>query len=248
MSKIESGQVFFTREGGSVVVLEYRNYAEIVVQHQDSHGHICVVQAKELKTGGIKNPFHPSVYGIGYVGVGGYRISIKGEHQRAYVVWKSMLSRAYCPIYKKAQPTYDDCSVTEVWHNYQTFAEWYDKQPNAYVDGFDLDKDLIVVKNKIYSPDTCSLVPKAVNRLLYYNSKARIRGNLPQGVSKKGKKYQAKIGSGKNEKYLGVRSTPEEAGDLYRKEKTKHVKFVAEQYRDVLHPTVYKNLMELDLV
>lgn len=246
MSKIKAGQVFATKEGGSVVVLEYRGCNEILIQHQDSHEYICVAQAKELRVGGIKNPFYPSVYGVGYVGVGQYRVSVGGKHMRPYVVWKSMMSRAYCKNFQKSNQTYTGCSVAKVWHNYQKFAAWYEKQPNAYLDGFDLDKDLIVFGNRVYSPKACSLVPRAVNALLTDSRKAR--GDLPQGVSRRGKKYQVRMGIDGKHTYIGIRSTPEEASELYRSEKAKQVKIVAEQYKNALHSKVYKNLMEWELI
>lgn len=241
MSKIEVGDVFQKNEGGSVKVLDYINCQKIHIQHQDEYGHKTFVATKELRKGAIKNPFYLSVCGVGYVGIGPYKPTTQGKRTPAYKTWSSMMTRAYCKIYKKSQPTYDGCSVADIWHNFQNFAEWFYNQPNSTTVGFDLDKDLLFFGNKQYSQETCTFAPHAINSLLI--DSAAIRGDLPIGVKKLKDKFQARVKKYGKLEHIGTFDTPEEAYDAYKKEKQQHVKLLAEHYKNDLHPEVYKNLM-----
>lgn len=97
----------------------------------------------------------------------------------AYVVWCDMLRRCYSEKYHKKKPTYKGCSVCDEWLLFSNFKRWFDEN---YIDGYCLDKDIIVKGNKVYSPDTCCFVPKCINSLL--TNRKMHRGLEPIGVSK----------------------------------------------------------------
>ena len=87
--------------------------------------------------------------------------------------------------------------------------------------GKSLDKDIIVPRSKLYSPDTCAFVLKATNS--FVTASDAIRGGYPTGVSlhKRTGKYQVQCGNpftGKRE-HLGLFLTPEEAHEAWRKRK-----------------------------
>ena len=67
------------------------------------------------------------------------------------------------------------------------------------MEGWQLDKDILIKGNKIYSPDTCCFVPSEINNLFVGCNKSR--GSLPIGVTfnKRLKRYVAQIS--KNKKY-----------------------------------------------
>ncbi|WP_461533448.1 hypothetical protein [Sinomicrobium sp.] len=242
MGKINVGDVFPTNQGGTVVVLEFNRFSDIVVQHQDSHGHIARVQGGHLCAGRVRNPYFPSVSGVGYVGFGEYNVKEGGKDSPAYTCWVNMLKRCYCEKVKQKHPTYKDCYAVEEWHNFQNFAEWYYSQPNANKKGFHLDKDLRVLGNKVYGPDTCSLVPHAVNCLLT-NTEWSGEG-LPKGVKKRPSGYQARLLVNNKLKSLGVYKTKEDAYFAYKKAKEEYVKSIAEKYKSVLDVQVYDNLLK----
>ena len=77
-----------------------------------------------------------------------------------YRVWKSMLTRCYSPKFHMDHQSYIDCQVVEEWHSANEFKLWMEKQT---WEGNDLDKDLLVEGNKIYSPDTCVFISHTVN-------------------------------------------------------------------------------------
>lgn len=244
---VNVGDVIETREGGSVVVLKYNSCKDIVIQHQDTHGYVCSVRSEQLITGKIKNPYYPSVLGVGYVGVGKYKTKVNKVRTPEYEAWKGMLRRAYCEKRSVKHPSYEGVTVDERWHNFQVFAEWWNNEPNSGRKGFALDKDLRIFGNKQYSPEACSYVPTRINNLL--TDSARIRGDYPQGVTAYKNCYAArlKMNTGKHV-MIGLYNSVDEAYNAYKYAKSDYVKQVAKEYRSVLHPEVYHNLLTWELV
>ena len=241
--QIEAGDVFTTNEGGSVTVVEYRGWDEVVIKHNDAYGHVVVAQAGSLRNGRVKNPYHRSVFGVGFVGAGNHLVSVNGKDTPAYKTWSSMIKRCHCPKYHTKKPTYIGCSVHPDWHNFQNFAEWCERQ--YFAECWQLDKDLIVDGNKVYSADTCTFVPQQLNTLL--NDCGATRGDLPQGVSRKGKRYKALLNIDGKQHYLGAYVTPSEAFEAYKLAKEANVKRMAEQYRCLIDPRVYDSLMRYEV-
>ena len=243
VKKIENGDVFHTNAGGSATVIDYRNSKEVVIKHNDTYGYIATVLSHDLRRGKFRNPYNPTVCGVGFVGCGKYLASIKRKHTPAYVIWKEMLNRCYNPNNLEKHPTYIGCSVDKGWHDFQVFAEWFERQYRA--DGWHLDKDLIVDGNKIYSASTCVFIPHQLNTLLGDCRSAR--GELPRGVTRGGSGYVAQIRvDGKNH-YLGVHSTASEAFLTYKKAKECNIKRMADEWRHLIDIRVYEALMNYDI-
>lgn len=136
--------------------------------------------------------------------------------------WHNMLSRCYSTKLHNKHPTYIGCSVCEEWKILSNFTKWYKLN---YVEGFDLDKDILFVGNKIYSPDTCRYVPCYLNTLL--TSKDNGRGDLPLGVSLRNrnkKKYMASCSNGHMKHVNRSFETIEEAVFWYTTFKKKVIK------------------------
>lgn len=241
--QIECGDVFHVNAGGSATVIEYRNSREVVIKYNDEYGHIATVAAYDLRRGKVKNPYHPVVCGVGFVGFGDHLASIKRKHTPAYIAWKDMLKRCYNPKYHARFPTYIGCSVIEDWHNFQIFAEWFEKQYRE--EGWHLDKDLIVRGNKIYSETTCALIPHQLNNLLT-NSQGE-KGVLPKGVARHGDGYIAQIRVDGENCHLGVYPTADEAFQSYRDAKERNIKRMAEKWKSLIDIRVYDALMSYDV-
>jgi hypothetical protein len=105
------------------------------------------------------------------------RVNIKGIFIISYLTWRSMLERCYSPKSQLIRPTYIGCSVCDEWLIFSNFKEWFDVN---YIEGFHLDKDILVEGNKIYSPFTCVFVPQYINSLL--TDRRNARGVSPLGV------------------------------------------------------------------
>lgn len=82
---------------------------------------------------------------------------------KSYKTWDTMIRRCYSKYKQVENPTYIGCSVCEEWLTFSNFKRWFDEN---YIEGYELDKDILVKGNKVYSPETCCFVPKRLNLLI----------------------------------------------------------------------------------
>ena len=233
--------------GSEMVIVEYRKYSDIDVYFPKYNWTAKNIQYSNFKEGKIRCPYERRAFGVGYIGEGKYKIKENGKHTRIYSTWYGMLMRCYDKKYQEKYPTYKDCTVCEEWLNFQNFAKWYDE--NSYEvnnEKMNLDKDILVKHNKIYSPDTCIFVPQAINKLFVKCD--RSRGDSVIGTSLYKGKYQVKCqvfnpetGKSKNE-YLGIYETQEKAFEIYKYYKEKNIKEVADYYKEQIPNKLYNAL------
>ncbi len=147
-----------------------------------------------------------------------------------YRKWKNMLERAYCSSYHAKHPTYISCSVSPEWLTFSNFKAWMVQQPWQ---GNELDKDLLVNGNKVYGPETCIFVSKAVNQL--FTDSGAARGELPIGVDyrKPNNKYRARCAVRGKRQHIGSYQTPEEASRAYNSFKRQMIIIVAREQTDI---------------
>lgn len=149
-----------------------------------------------------------------------------------------MLERCYSERCKNDQPAYRDVTCCEEWLYYPDFYEWLHSQENfeKWYNGsrWCLDKDILVKGNKIYSPDTCCLVPNNAN-VLFIKSNA-LRGDLPIGVSRHPThkdKYYVQFSTSKHNKrrnvFIGLYKDVNEAFIAYKTAKEEYIKQVADE-------------------
>jgi len=148
-----------------------------------------------------------------------------------YSRWLYMLQRCYSLSFQKRRPTYIGCSVCDEWLTFSNFKAWMENQD---WNGKDLDKDLLVAGNKVYSQETCAFVDNATNSFL--GDKKNINGLLI-GVSifKRDSSYKAQIQNpftNKNE-HIGYFSTELAAHLAWRKRKNELSCQLAELQADV---------------
>lgn len=170
---------------------------------------------------------------------------IQPTAKQKYNLKNNMKTRCYNANYYKIWKNYEGCSICDEWlEDKKSFYEWVDH--NYYwIKGepsVELDKDIIVPGNKVYSPDTCIFVPKRINDL-FEHIHGRKKNGLPVGVSyseKKGKysanvskSYDSKDGKKKN-RYLGCYDTPQEAYEVYKHHKKAEIIYIADKYKDVM--------------
>lgn len=144
----------------------------------------------------------------------------------------AMMSRCYGSGNIR-QPTYKGCTVIAEWHDFSNFKQWFDEN---YIEGFHLDKDILVEGNKIYSPDTCRFIPQYLNNLL--NTHANARGAYPTGISaqlpntvnqKKNITFRASVNNGYGKQISKTFKTVEDASAWYSKTKKQIVKAQAQR-------------------
>jgi len=235
------GKVSINNHGSIMKVVEYINSNNIIVKFEK--GEPVYTNWYHFTNGTIKHPYDKTVHGVGYLGEGNCSPNENGKNSVLYKTWQVMFQRCYSENYQKNQPTYIGCTVIEDWHNFQNFAKWYDE--NYYeVEGerMQLDKDILIKGNKVYSPDACVFVPQRINTLFVKtNSK---RGDLPIGVSKERNKYLARCQNGRDGlKRIGLYKTKQEAFHAYKEYKEHMIKDIAKEYKEKIPRILYDALM-----
>lgn len=160
------------------------------------------------------------VYGVG-INDADYQVKPKINGKRYYCPfyerWCGMIRRCYDSKSLSKKPSYMGCSVCESWLLFSNFKGWMIKQDWK---GKQLDKDLVITGNKVYSPEACLFVTGEINKLL--TDSGATRGIYPLGVSALGVKFQASCNNGKGKiDYLGLFSTQEQASKAYLEYKEK---------------------------
>ena len=248
-SKIDrTNEENISHEGYIMRIVEYHGNKNMIIEFQDKYKTKIKCAYKEFKNGGIKNPYHPSVYNVGYIGVGKYH---KNTHKEIYQSWRDMLKRCYDPYELNKYPTYIDCYVYEEWCNFQEYAKWHESNHyEIFNQRMHLDKDILVKGNKIYSPDTCIFVPERVNEL--FTKSDVIRGEYPIGVNyhKQHKKLQVRCNTLKEKrKHLGYfpLNKPFQAFTAYKNFKENYIKEVADEYKDLIPQKLYEAMYNYEV-
>lgn len=243
--------------GTLMKIIEYNNATNIIVEFQDEHRYKILTRYSDFKNGNVKNPYDKSVYNIGYLGEGKYKVSENRKITKQYNVWSNVLQRCYDPYIINKYITYKDCYVCEEWHNFQNFAKWWDKYIyDCNGEQMALDKDILIKGNKIYSPDTCLIVPQRINTLFIKRDKSR--GEYPIGVSpyyyngcesltvhcgilnKNGTKISKTLG------YFPL-SEPFHAFYTYKQFKENYIKQVADEYKDLIPTKLYEAMYKYEV-
>lgn len=229
------GEVWINNDKETLHIIEYNGVNDCTIKFQD--GTIVKnIKYHNIISRGIKNNNRKSVFGIGYIGYGVYKASIKSKHTKCYSIWRGMLQRCYYQ-YKEFNTSYENVEVCDYWHNFQNFAKWFYEN---YVEGWELDKDLLSIDKKIYSPSSCCFIPKEINCLIKKQKETT-------GTVKIKNKYKSQIGINKNHNHLGTFNSLDEANNTYKEEKKKHLISIAEKYKEQLNIEVYNKLINYEI-
>ena len=124
--------------------------------------------------------YEPTVCGVGYLGNDYDKTTDKALHSR----WSAIIQRCYNPnatnynLYGGA-----GASVSDEWLNFSNFKKWF---LDSYYDIGDeklvTDKDILVKNNKVYSSETCLLVPVSFNSIFAGMNEYNTKG-IKYGVS-----------------------------------------------------------------
>lgn len=222
----------FNNQGCLMRIVQFNNNYDIVVEFQDERKYRVNNTYSNFKAGCIKNPYYPSLYGVGVLGTK-YRARINGKFMKEYYTWAHMIERCYDEKLKLKQPAYKDVMCCEEWLLYENFYEWLHSQENfdKWYNGkrWALDKDILNKGNKIYSPENCCLIPQSVNCL--FLKREASRGKYPIGVRYEEGKFRAICKNsiiGKSEE-LGCYPIMEEAFNVYKNRKETIIKQIAEK-------------------
>ena len=239
------GNVFETKFGNSFIVTKYVNRGEIHIKFLDT-GYETTTDRANIARGSIRDRLTPSAFGVGIIGAEASRVN--GILEREAILWRSMLQRCYSEKSQARRQTYKDCTVSDNFKYYPYFKDWCNNQIgfssfDTNGNPFELDKDILVKGNKVYSEDTCSFIPPEINKLLIKCNASR--GDTPIGVHYSKTKKNFQVGCHINGKliHLSYYTCPKLAFLAYKEAKETNIKDVANKWKDKIDPRVYEALI-----
>lgn len=256
MAKQYTGCIFKMCNGSYAKIIEYIDKFHVRIIFLDDTHYSTIANLDNIKAGNVKNPYIINSIG-GYYGEGDYIINRDPKPGKA---WDAMMRRAYMhiPRANKTEDSYINTTVCEEWLCLQTFAKWYidyrSKINPKYWNVLEIDKDILQWNQeyKIYSPQTCCLVPHNLNVVLVGMHTENTRNsNLPIGVvSTKYGRYTAYVSNFGSRYSVGTYNTPEEAFEAYKKaKKDVIIKIALEYYQDGgILEDIYNKILNLEIL
>ena len=238
-----TGEENINNFGSKMIIKEYRRAMDIDIYFPEYNWIAKHAMYQHFKNGNIKCPYERSIYGVGYLGEGKYKMSENGKLTDVYIIWSSMLKRCYDPKYQEKHTTYKGCRVEDYLLNFQHMGKWIeDNYYKAPGEQMCLDKDILCKGNKVYSRETCIFVPERINKL--FTKRDHNRGKDPIGVDQlPSGNYQAYCNNGYGKQIkLGSYKTKEEAFEVYKQYKEKVIKEVIESYEGRIPEPYYSKL------
>lgn len=236
------GSYFTNSCGETCRVVVYENAKEVYITF-DGSVYPKPFRIGNLVRGEFTNSYRPAVRGVGYLGIGEYSAKNKME----YLTWTNMLKRAYDDKTKDVQPSYKSSKVCDEWLNFQNFAKWCNSQEffnakDAKGRSYQLDKDLIVLGSKTYSPESCCFIPQSLNLAV---SKRISNRKHPTGVRFDDKvgKFSASLTKFSSRVSLGYFDNKQEAFLAFKFAKEKYIKDLAGIYKGSICNRAYKALL-----
>ena len=240
------GKVYKSKLSGDFKIVKYNDTANVEIRFLKT-GYCKVAEMKEVKTGSIKDPYAPSVYGIGILGTK-YPSKVNGVITKEYDLWCSMLKRCYSDVYKKKYPTYEDCEASENFKSYEYFYEWCHKQIGFDNKNWHLDKDSLTKGNKVYSENSCVFIPNEINSLLTKSTASRGEHLIGVYWSNTNKAFVAQVRKNKGkQEWLGCFNTEIEAFNAYKQAKENYIKEQANKWKGKIDDRAYKALMNYEV-
>lgn len=162
------GETRLNNQGCLMKIIKYNKSSDIIVEFQDNRKTKINSRYKDFIKGSIKNPYYPTIYGVGMIGIK-YSAKVNGKICKEYYTWKNMLYKCYGEKYNNRYSTHNNIVVCDEWLCFENFYEWIHEQSNVnnFLSGNNwlLNRNIIDKHNNIYSPETCCLIPQNVNRL-----------------------------------------------------------------------------------
>ena len=245
-SSIGTDTVYQSKNSGCFTITSYFDSYNIGIKFVNT-GYETVARLGSIKNGKVKDRLSPSVYGIGVVGTK-YPIRVGGVLAKEYELWKGMLKRCYSDIFKKKRPTYEGCEVSENFKYYEYFYEWCNNQVGFNNKDWQMDKDLLVKGNKVYSENTCVFIPSEINSLLINCTASRGKHLIGVYWSETANAFVARVSRNKGcSEHLGLFNTEIEAFNAYKKAKESFIKEQANKWKSQIDERAYNALMSYEV-
>lgn len=238
------GKVRVVSVNGSSVKIEFLNT-----------GFSSTVSKGNLIKGLVKDYSLPNLYGqgcntLGFMGKGSKDLVTT----KAYKKWQEMMKRCYNTKFLVNNTSYLGCTVAPEWKDFKNFLNWYVSKITHDIQlSYALDKDIIHEGNKLYSPETCVLVPKEINNFIVKPRHSSVGKDIsiPHGVHlhKKTQRYQAYCNNPITGKRVSLKlfDTLEEAHFAHLKYKGEMAKHLASKHGAYLENSVIEKLKAMEV-
>lgn len=247
-SRVNVGDTFLNTKYGQYEIIDKDvKIGKVKVKFSNTGG-IFSFHVSEVYKNKVKDYLYPSVFGVGFLGEETVN-SCDPIKNTIISIWNGMLHRCYNPKYIEVRPTYAECSSSLDWRNQVNFKSWFLKQieNGFYQEGWELDKDLLVRGNKIYSSDTCVFLPQRLNQLLQVKKQSKYNWLPGVNFEKSRGKFKAEVNFNGKRYYLPRRETELECFLDYKELKEKLVREDAENWKGQIDPRAYEALRNYSL-
>lgn len=237
------GEEKLNNQGSIMKIIKYNGNKDILVEFQDYYKYTVHTDYRWFSKGKVKNVYAPSLLGIGFLGESCIYDNNK-KLKKSYDTWAHMIKRCYDKKYKLAHQTYEFAEICNDWLNYSNFEKWFNHNYYEIDDEkMELDKDILVKGNKLYSPETCIFIPHIINSLLTKSDSRR--GKYPIGVSyyKRYNNYVSHCNIDSKRITIGYFDTIADAFLSYKKYKETYIKQIAKKYKHKIPNNAYTSLI-----
>lgn len=179
--------IYETKKGLKFSVLDEKRF------NGATHWKIVFLETKHIKwvnkynalRGEVRDPLNKELCGVGFLGEGWEDLP---KNTRISNCWSNMIRRCYdSNMVNYKYYGGKGVKVHQEWFCYKTFYQWYiENLPQGGVQSdYELDKDLLTGgESFLYSPDTCSLIPTRLNRVIRMAEEDRGVTKCPDGSGK----------------------------------------------------------------
>ncbi|QAX96256.1 hypothetical protein [Vibrio phage vB_VmeM-Yong XC32] len=201
-------------------------------------GYVKWTTKHKAENGQLRDPYFPSVYGRGFLGEGDFTSKTRFRGKHLFNIWRNTFQRCY----DEKGPRwlfYKGVEVDKSWWNFQVWAKWFTENQPTGKDVWEVDKDLVGQGLRLYSPETCVLLPRAINAsLAERNTAGKLTGIYPKGnSSNENVIYNVNPRNGKNRTFPTLRL----AFDYYWSCRKERLETLIEAHRQ-LKPNVIEML------
>ena len=163
--------------GESLTIVKKKGNKKVIVVFKETN-YMTEAYYENVIKGKIKDPYAKSFLGVGYLGEFDRPPYWKTVRQ----LWTNMMKRCYNP--KDDKGYFGRCFVDDRWHCFanflndlpslKNFDEWLNWETTGVK--YNLDKDLKIPGNNIYSKHACEFVTEHINKGAATRGKKRVDG------------------------------------------------------------------------
>jgi len=237
------GEKYHSNNCGDLIIVEKVKSEIYLCKFIKTNSQVNANIANIIK-GEVNDPYAPIVCGVGYLG------NIKPKYYNIeYTKWSKLLERIYGDNHKERFPNYIDVKLDDRWLCFENFITDF-KTLLGYEDmishkniKFDLDKD-IKTQSKLYSKETCILVPHEINTIINFIQKTNTTGY--PGVSWDKEKGIYQVGFAKMSKriHLGYANNVFDGFIIFAKAKRAHLNNILHNKYSWLNPEIKQLIID----